>query len=352
MRVLTAAAQVTDAARSFTKQFQKEIEQALSFALRNGTVNVIFSAASEGLLRAKLADGHWDVLHLIAQTRSVPAANYATVDLESPSGLTRSVDAHHLCRIVAGGNVRVIVLYSFDQTSLEMLASELAEKCDSEIITANSLQPRDLRIFLAKLHANLASGELTGEFRIDLPGIRDWSRRMAQPSHSHEEIQPPVTGETEVDSAWQEIIDGKRKLGQFDVFLCHNSLDKPAVRSIARQLERARILPWLDERELPPGMPWIPLLESQIANIRSAAVFFGSAGVGPWQDEELSGFLRQFAKRRLPIIPVLLPDAPLEPELPIFLSSRTWVDFRSREGQPFARLIWAITGTAPSDLDD
>lgn len=39
----------------------------------------------------------------------------------------------------------------------------------------------------------------------------------------------------------------------FDVFLSHNSRDKPAVRPIAEALEGRGLRVWLDERELPPG---------------------------------------------------------------------------------------------------
>ncbi len=47
----------------------------------------------------------------------------------------------------------------------------------------------------------------------------------------------------------------------FDVFLCHNSNDKPEVKEIARQLYAEELNPWLDEWQLPPGQPWLPLLE-------------------------------------------------------------------------------------------
>jgi len=47
----------------------------------------------------------------------------------------------------------------------------------------------------------------------------------------------------------------KRAAGEFDVFLCHNWADKPAVRQIANALKVHGILPWLDEWELPPGQP-------------------------------------------------------------------------------------------------
>jgi hypothetical protein len=37
---------------------------------------------------------------------------------------------------------------------------------------------------------------------------------------------------------------------QFDVFLCHNSEDKPAVIEIAQQLQQNGLKPWLDVWEL------------------------------------------------------------------------------------------------------
>jgi hypothetical protein len=139
-------------------------------------------------------------------------------------------------------------------------------------------------------------------------------------------------------------IERKRATGAYDVFLCHNSSDKPVVRRLAMQLKTRGILPWLDEWELPPGQPWQPLLERQIADIRASAVFAGAAGVGPWQEQEMYSFLREFVARRSPVIPVLLPNAPDTPELPIFLKAMTWVDFRAQDPDPFERLIWGITG--------
>jgi len=119
------------------------------------------------------------------------------------------------------------------------------------------------------------------------------------------------------------------------------------VKKIALELRERGILSWLDAWELPPGQPWQPLLEQQIASIKSAAVFVGAAGLGPWQEQEMNGFLRQFVARRNPVIPVLLPDAPRKPALPIFLESMTWVDFRTDAQDALARLIWGITGQRP-----
>ena len=92
----------------------------------------------------------------------------------------------------------------------------------------------------------------------------------------------------------------------FDVFLCHNSQDKPAVESIARQLQAHGVRPWFDKWELRPGLPWQRALEEQIEKIGAAAVFVGPNGSGPWQQMEHEAFLRQFVERQCPVIPVLL----------------------------------------------
>ena len=145
-------------------------------------------------------------------------------------------------------------------------------------------------------------------------------------------------------------LQGKIETGDFDVFLCHNSEDEPAVKEIGERLKEQGILPWLDEWELRPGLPWQRLLEQQIAQIKSAAVFIGQSGIGPWQQLELEAFLREFVARGCPVIPVLLPDAPKKPRLPVFLRGMTWVDFRKREPDPMEQLIWGITGERRSAL--
>jgi hypothetical protein len=132
----------------------------------------------------------------------------------------------------------------------------------------------------------------------------------------------------------------------FDVFLCHNSQEKAEVIEIANQLKQRGIVPWLDKWELRPGLSWQELLESQITNIRSAAVFVGSSGLGPWQKRELRAFLNEFTERDCPIIPILLPNASEKPQLPIFLKGMTWVDFRQSDAME--NLIWGITGVKPS----
>ncbi|MBW4432066.1 MAG: toll/interleukin-1 receptor domain-containing protein [Pelatocladus maniniholoensis HA4357-MV3] len=135
---------------------------------------------------------------------------------------------------------------------------------------------------------------------------------------------------------------------QFDVFLCHNSKDKPAVIQVAQQLQDKGIKPWLDIWHLRPGFSWQRALEQQINQIASAAVFVGKSGFGPWQSQEVDAFLRAFVNRQCPVIPVLLSNAPTKPQLPLFLQGLTWVDFRQQHPDPMEQLIWGITGHRPN----
>jgi formylglycine-generating enzyme required for sulfatase activity len=137
--------------------------------------------------------------------------------------------------------------------------------------------------------------------------------------------------------------------GDYDVFLCHNSKDKLEVKKIAEMLKNSNINPWLDEWELRPGFSWQDILENQIETIQSAAIFVGQNGIGPWEDLELSAFIRQFVRRKCPVIPVILPNCDIDPKLPIFLEGMTWVDFRKSEPDPLKQLIWGITGQKESE---
>jgi nucleotide-binding universal stress UspA family protein len=132
------------------------------------------------------------------------------------------------------------------------------------------------------------------------------------------------------------------------VFLSHNSRDKPTVRQLAEALKARGLRVWLDEWELIPGRPWQEALEEMIKTAKCAAVLLGKDGLGPWEIPEMRGCLSEFVKRNMPVIPVLLPGASTQPDLPLFLQQFTWVDLR--EGltdQGLDRLQWGITGKKP-----
>ena len=136
--------------------------------------------------------------------------------------------------------------------------------------------------------------------------------------------------------------------GAFDVFLSHNSKDKPVVRKLAESLRNRGLRVWLDEWELVPGRPWQEALENIIATAKSAAVLVGKDGLGPWEKPEMRGCLDEFVQRGLPVIPVLLPGASAKPTLPLFLRAFTWVDLRDGlDEKGIDGLEWGITGEKP-----
>ena len=139
-------------------------------------------------------------------------------------------------------------------------------------------------------------------------------------------------------------LKGKIETGDYDVFLCHNSRDKPQVMTIGERLKERGILPWLDVWEIRPGMRWQKELRRTIRSVKSAAVFIGDRGTGPWQELEVEAILQEFVRRGRPVIPVILEGRAGIPRLPPFLSSWHMIDMRKPSPDPFEQLVWGITG--------
>ena len=73
----------------------------------------------------------------------------------------------------------------------------------------------------------------------------------------------------------------------FDIFLSHNSTDKPAVEIIAHKLKDAGVKPWLDKWCLVPGKTFQSGLADALRSCPTCAVFIGPNGVGNWAREEV-----------------------------------------------------------------
>ena len=137
----------------------------------------------------------------------------------------------------------------------------------------------------------------------------------------------------------------------FDVFLSHNSRNKPEVRELYHALKEKGLKPWLDEEELRPGLPWQPALEQALSDCRAVAVLIGAHGFGEWHEQEMQAALTFADRQQIPVIPVRLPSCPAGEPIPLFLRTRTWVDLSPQlDAHKLQRLIWGITGdkTTPS----
>jgi len=137
---------------------------------------------------------------------------------------------------------------------------------------------------------------------------------------------------------------------QFDVFLCHNSQEKAEVEKIRDQLKQQKIYAWLDKYDFEPFRPWQEQLGEIIPQIKAAAIFIGSSGVGPWANIEMEEFINEFASRKIRMGLVILPNCPkkLIEDVPRFMKRFHFVDFRQSSPDPMEQLVWGITGVNPS----
>lgn len=211
--------------------------------------------------------------------------------------------------------------------------------------------------------AAAAAGVLPAEFdQTDLEHVADcilaWAqaRRATVQVASDRKLPSVQRGDgssTSLDivaNSLSDALDDRFGWLPFDVFLSHNSKDKPTVRGIAQSLGHRGVRFWLDEDQLVPGENWQDGLVRGLLDSICVAVCIGPAGIGPWQDEEMQASLAIAVREKRRIIPVLLPDGPDQSELPLFLANRTWVDLRSGVTEDgLARLVWGITGRKMRD---
>jgi hypothetical protein len=141
---------------------------------------------------------------------------------------------------------------------------------------------------------------------------------------------------------------------RFQVFLSHNTADKPAVEHLAQMLVDKGVLPWFDKWNLIPGAPWQQALEDALAICPVCAVFIGPSGFGLWQTEEMNAAIDRRVSQSngsFRVIPVLLPGARREErsKLPSFLRATTWVEFSDSldDENAFHLLLCGIRGEEP-----
>jgi len=136
---------------------------------------------------------------------------------------------------------------------------------------------------------------------------------------------------------------------KYDVFLAHNSIDKPFVEAVKSQLEKRGLRPWYDKDNIAPGRHFQDVTQNAIRSVSSTAIFFGKQGLGRWQVVELRSFISQCVDRGIPVIPVLLPGVNKLPPKLVFLNEFSWVKFSSSadEKEVIDSLVWGVTGIRP-----
>jgi DNA-binding response OmpR family regulator len=131
----------------------------------------------------------------------------------------------------------------------------------------------------------------------------------------------------------------------FDVFLSHNSIDKPWVIRLKKALQDRGLKVWLDRDEIRPGDIFVGALEAGLEKSKAVVLIVSPEAIASgWIKDEYARAVSLAHQKNQPLqlIPVILRDA----EIPGFLANRSWVDFRDESSfdENLELLIWGITG--------
>ncbi len=137
--------------------------------------------------------------------------------------------------------------------------------------------------------------------------------------------------------------------GQFDydVFLSHNSQDKPAVRELAERLKGDGLRVWLDEWVIRPGDS-IPLaIEQGLERSRTLILFMSrNAFASDWVTlERHTALFRDPTSQQRRFVPLLLEDCEISDTLRQF----AYVDWRGRDQKQYERLLAVCGGRAAGE---
>ena len=142
------------------------------------------------------------------------------------------------------------------------------------------------------------------------------------------------------DSQIDQIDIGKRiEESDQQVFIRHNSLDKPLARKISSELESFGIITWLDEKDIPAGRSIPDEITKALENCTHFILIYSNNSKDkPWVQTELNNIImrRNSSKERKPtIIPLLLDDL-LPPRLISEIKGINFDDYAEGSRQLYA----------------
>lgn len=130
---------------------------------------------------------------------------------------------------------------------------------------------------------------------------------------------------------------------EHDVFVSHNSKDKPIVKKVVDKLKSRGVIVWFDADRMGGGDSTLEKLFEAVEYSRTYAILVGKNGFGTWHNKEMEVCVRKAAEENKKVMAVLLPGYPKELKLNPFLDSYTRIDLQDGfDTNEFERFFEAI----------
>ena len=127
-----------------------------------------------------------------------------------------------------------------------------------------------------------------------------------------------------------------------DLFVCHCSSDHAFVNWLARELGKKGIKAWVDEGEILVGDSLIERIQKGISKTKYfAAVLSKNSVKSRWVTKELEmAIAKEFEEGRVVILPVIIEDC----EIPLYLKTKRYADFRKSDEKGLQDLLQVLVG--------
>jgi len=123
------------------------------------------------------------------------------------------------------------------------------------------------------------------------------------------------------------------------VFISYSSRDKTFVRKLANEIEKRGYLTWLDEKEIVAGDYLPKKIGEAIETSKVIIVVLSKNSISSrWVQYEINNALQRMIKGKVRLIPVLIDDVDLPPEL----NGLVYVDFRESFDNGLEKILAAL----------
>ncbi len=126
------------------------------------------------------------------------------------------------------------------------------------------------------------------------------------------------------------------------VFISHNSMDKPFVHRLTKDLREHGVDLWLDENEIGVGDSLIDLIQSAIQDAKFFIVILSNNSMkSKWVKKELNSALSlEIESGKSFVLPVVIDDC----EFPLFLHEKLYADFKKGYETGLLQLLKVLIG--------